>query len=187
MSKYNTRQAHPKSPTQSQGWAGQKKVAYGALRLGLGLGWDGSDTVPAATGPVANDLYYMCKLPKGALIFGGRIKGNRVASGTSAGSTALQLAIGLDGPFKDVTGTVYSTYASGASALGLVSVDYSRISGVFSSEQMNMELAGLLLSTGPLLTQADQNAIVQVAVAPSSFISGSTLALEVDYLVQEQS
>ena len=64
-----------------------------------------------------DDIYLMCKLPKGAVVFGGRFRSSRLASGTSAGSTTLALNFGLNGAFTDALGVSYSA-ASASVAFG---------------------------------------------------------------------
>ena len=82
--------------------AGYRAVAVGSIVLGADLG-----TAPETTGPLNNDIYHMVKLPKGAVVFGGRFRSSRIASGTSAGSTTMQLNIGLTGAFTTPDGTSY--------------------------------------------------------------------------------
>lgn len=179
MTRYTALAARSTKQAAAAGWAGTKKTAFGTIRLSVGDG-----TAPVTEGPLAGDVYHMCKLPKGALIVGGRIFGSRISSGTSAGSTALQMVIGLEGPFTDGVGTTYVSYASGASALGYVSIDYSRVSGVRGESGMDVNLGGLLYTTGSILLTGDQNAVVNIVVSAVSFISASVLSLEVDYYMQ---
>jgi hypothetical protein len=161
---------------QAVGWAGEKKTAYGYVALGADLG-----TATLTDGPKAGDRYHLCKVPKGAVITGGRLFGNRVASGTSAGSTLLQWAVGLEGPFNDGLSTSYVSYASGASALGLVSTNYDAVCGLHQANTMNYQLGGLLYSTGAVVATDDQMVVVQSVVSATSFISGTIVGVEVEY------
>jgi hypothetical protein len=178
MTTYVGARARRGTNAHAVGWAGVKNTAFGTVTFGA------DQNPPTATltdGPKAGDVYHLAKVPKGAVIVGGRIFGGKVASGTSAGCTLLQWAIGLPGPFRGGDGTSYSTYASGASALGLVSVNNDAVCGLHPAGALNYNLAGLLYSTGPITILDDQVVVVQSVVSATSFISASVLSVEVDY------
>lgn len=143
-------------------------------------------TIEVTTIPVAADIYQMCKLPKGAVILGGRLLGNQLGSGTSFGSTCLTLNIGVDCAITLPNGTAVTT-ASTSTALGVLTPEGT--AQPWKTEVgYNQPLGGLLISDGPF-TLGD-NATVQMAVATvvgaGSFTTG-TLTLEVDYYMGSHS
>ena len=83
MTTYKTTRAGADYQAFKPTGGGYRAVAVGSVVLGADLG-----TTPETTGPLNGDIYHMCKLPKGAVVFGGRFKGSRIASGTSAGNHA---------------------------------------------------------------------------------------------------
>lgn len=176
MTQYTIARGRTTRPAAASGFAQVKQVAHGTVTLS-----DTNATAPATTGPLAGDTYYLAKLPKGAVIVGGSIKGSRVASGTSSGSTCLTMVLGIDGTFTDGAGTSYGTYASGASALGTFAPDYTRVSGVREESGMNSQVGGLLYTTGPLTMTSDGTAVLNIVTSASSFISASTITLELEY------
>lgn len=144
---------------------------------------------------IANDTLYFGKLPKGAIVSGGRIYSGRFASGTSAGSCSFSLCLGFDQGLLDFSGTAYST-TSTTSAFGVWGpIDYNIIT---SNSPMNgtrqwesgftSPLGGLLVTKGPLQAVTDGNiyATVIVSAGNGSGVS-SFLNLELDYYMGTQS
>lgn len=151
------------------GNAASQKISWGSVDLG--------------TGPAAADILIMCKLPKGAIIFGGRLAGDRLASGTSGGSSSLGVNIGLDTPFTSRSGTSYATTASMSNVLGTFGpLEGNVVTGVKPEIGYNYPLGGLLISDGPLTLTAEGNALITISSSATSFISG-TLTLGVEYYV----
>lgn len=136
---------------------------------------------PVTTGPLIGDVYRMLKLPKGAVVTGGRLLGSRMASGTSAGSTCLGFNIGFDGAFKTQDGTQYGA-TTASNALGAILVDYAAVVGVKSESGLDMALGGLLYTEGPLEITADEVTVILTTTSSAgSFVSGAALTLDLDY------
>ena len=142
----------------------------------------------------AADTYYFGKLPKGAVITGGRMYSGRLASGTCTGSCCIELVLGVDQILKNASGTSF-TVASLTSGLGHFGpIDYTTagyVSGTTVPFQggFSAPLGGLLLSQGPLtVTVEDTNvfAALVVAAGSGSGISGY-LNLDVDYITSTYS
>lgn len=166
--------AQPKKPVQSVGWAGGLKVATGS--------------VTTTTALVGADVYRFCKLPKGAVVTGGRLMSNALVSGTFA-SQCLTLNIGVDAAVVTALGTSVTT-ASTSTALGSALAPNSDVvAGTGSGENaIDIPLGGLLLSHGPFRLTAD--GVVYMTVASSagagSQIAG-TYSVLVEYFMAENS
>lgn len=140
------------------------------------------------TSGTANDTYYFGRLPKGAVITGGRLFSGRLASGACTGSCCVEMVLGVDQILMNTSGTSF-TVASLTSGLGHVGpIDYTS-GGVVSGSSlkfeagMNYPLGGLLLTQGPLNVTVDGTnvfATLVVAAGSGSGISGY-LNLELDY------
>lgn len=151
------------------GNAQSKKIAWGSVDI--------------STAPAATDILIMCKLPKGAIVVGGRLLGDRLSSGTSGGSSSLGVNIGVDGPITSRGGTSYLTTASVSNVLGTFGpLEGNAVTGVKPESGYNYALGGLLVSDGPFTTAAACNALITFSTSGTSFITG-TLTLEVDYYV----
>lgn len=164
-----------------------------------------SNKVPAGQGPAkdkhtlatqvwvndavaVNDTFYFGKLPKGAVITGGRVFSGRLASGTSAGSCSFSFCLGVDQIVANASGTTYSV-ASVTSALGNFGpIDFNVATSNTPAATNKFEsgfdapLGGLLLTQGPLSVTAEANvfATLTVSAGTGSGIS-AYLNLEVDY------
>ena len=96
-------QAAPSRQAKGVGWAHDKKTAWGTYEI--------TDSGAMA----ANSIIYMCKLPKGALITGGRVYGDPIdSSGTS--SALASIHVGLSTGFIDTGGNGTTYTASTATA-----------------------------------------------------------------------
>lgn len=137
----------------------------------------------------ANDTYYFGKIPKGAIITGGRLFSGRLASGACTGSCCVELVLGVDQILANASGTTYSV-ASLTSGLGHFGpIDYSTgtagASGTTTKFEsgFNAPLGGLLLTQGQLTVTVEPTAVfatLVVAAGSGSGISGY-LNLELDY------
>lgn len=160
-----TRAGAGKQPAAS-GWSQAVQTAWG--------------TIEVSSNPAPADIFVMCKLPKGAVVLGGRALGERLGSGTSAGSISYTFNVGVDGTFKVPDGTSYGA-ATASNALGtFTGVDYAAVTGLRFESGLHMQLGGLLYTQGPFTLSEDQNAIITFQTSTTSFITG-TLSLEVDY------
>ena len=156
------------------GWAQDLKRAWG--------------TIEVTSNPTIGDTFVMCKLPKGALIMGGALKGDKLDS-TGSGSALMSVNIGLDKAVTCADGTTV-TSASTSTALGSawsLGPDAAAVTGYKPETGVrNVPLGGLILTNGPLLTSDDCNAYVIVNASALAFTTG-TLTLEVDYYMHTTS
>ena len=163
-----------------------------------------SNKVPAQQGPAkdkqtlatqvwvndavaANDTFYFGKLPKGAVITGGRVFSGRLASGTSAGSCSFSFCLGVDQILADASATTYSV-ASVTSALGVWGpIDFNAATGSYTGSVkfeagFNAPLGGLLMTKGPLSVTAEANVFATLTVSAGNGSGTSAyLNIEVDY------
>lgn len=125
-------------------------------------------TISIAAHPVTGDVYEMIKVPKGALILGGRLFGpSLVTAGTSTG---YDIDVG---------------WASNTSALGNLGVlSPAAVAGYKPELGYNYPLGGLLLSSGPQLMDMDRTIILTVntSAASASFVAAG-LTLEIEYVM----
>lgn len=170
MTTYTATRAGTLKPIAASGWAQQKQTAYGTIEV---------TTIPAAT-----DIITMCKLPKGAVVIGGRLWGDKLASGATSASESMQIAIGIDAAATLADGT-----AAGAASMVNSLFTTNILSGIAVSvlkveTGYNMPLGGLLITSGPFRCEGDANVniVIQASAGAGSFISG-TLSLAVDYVM----
>ncbi len=137
----------------------------------------------------AADTYTFGKLPKGAIITGGRLYSGRLASGTCAGSCCVEMVLAVDQILSNASGTTYSV-ASLTSGLGHFGpINYATATS--SNPNRNQHeagydcpLGGLLRVVGPLQVTVEGTNVVatlQVAAGSGSGISG-WLNLDLDYV-----
>lgn len=139
------------------GSAQSLKVAYGTIEI--------------SANPAPGDIFEMCRVPKGAVIVGGRVTGDKLDS-IGSGSALLDIDIGLN-----VAGT------RDTDALGNFGVwNGAAVAGVKPEAGHNFPLGGLLISDGPQTVDAE--AIVEATVIASAlaFATG-TLSVQVHYYV----
>lgn len=176
MTTYTATRAGTTKTAAAVGWAQQQLIAVGNIpNVGASAG-----TAPVTTGPLIGDIYRMIKLPKGAVITGGRLKGSRMSSGTSFGSSSLAFNVGFTGAFKTTDGTSYGV-TTASNALGNIGCDYAAIPAYRSDSGLDMALGGLLYTTGPLTLSEDCFAQLTVTGSAVSFVSGANITLEIEY------
>lgn len=167
-----TRAGFSKS-SASAGWAQDVKRQWGSLEL-------------TAT-PLLGDVLQMVKLPKGALIIGGALKGDKIDS-VASGSFLMSVNIGLDKAVTIVADGTSVTAASTSNALASawsIGPDAAAVTGYKpDSNVRNVPLGGLLLTNGPLLTTDECFAQITVNASALAFTTG-TLILEVDYYMAQ--
>jgi hypothetical protein len=135
-----------------------------------------------------NDTFYFGKLPKGAVITGGRVFSGRLASGTSAGSCSFSFTLGFDQILWSGSGTSYSV-ASITSAFGNFGpIDFNVATSNTPAATQRFEsgfqsvLGGLLLTQGPLIAQAEGNVFATLTVSAGSGSGVSAyLNMEMDW------
>jgi hypothetical protein len=159
-------------PVRSAGWASEVKSEYGSFEWG------------AANNPSIADTVIMCKLPKGALIIGGLLSGDKIET-TSVGSGLLSINIGFDVAALLPSGVTLNA-ASASNALAsnwtLGSDVLTGPYGLANSASLRaIPLGALLYSEGPLLLQADANVIITVGASTFAITTG-TMNLRVDYV-----
>jgi hypothetical protein len=128
-------------------------------------------TIEVTANPAPGDVFNLVRLPKGAVILGGRVLGDKLDS-IGTGSALLDMDIGInDG------GTVDTD------ALGNFGVwNGAAVAGIKPEAGYNMPLGGLLMQSGPVSTSYE--ALVQATVVASALaFSSGTLSIEVDYYV----
>lgn len=157
-----------------------------------GLAWKRqtlSTQVYVDTTGTAADLYYFGKLPKGALICGGRMYSGRLASGICPASCAVDFSLGVDQILANASGTTFSvaSLTSGLGHFGPINYSTSTSSNPNTNQYeagFTQPLGGLLLSNGPLTVTVDQTnvfATLNTAAGNGSGISGY-LNLDLDYI-----
>jgi hypothetical protein len=166
---YTATRAASTFPAYQPVGSGSKNTAWGTIEL--------------TVNPAPADVFQMCKLPKGAVIIGGRVKGDKLDS-TGAGSACMTVNIGVNKALTTPDGTTV-TAASTSNALGAAwafGSDFSAVLGYKPESGRNLPLGGLLLSHGPLTTTEECLGTVTIITSAGGLTTG-TLTMEVDYLV----
>lgn len=159
---------------QGSGWAGVTQRAWGLYEH--------------TASPAAGDTVVMCKLPKGALIVGGAVKGDKLDS-SGSGSSLASINIGLDAAVTTPDGTSVSTDSTSNCLLAALNLgpDAAAVTGYKPEAGVrNVPLGGLLLTHGPLKTSAECHAYVTWTASALAFATG-TMLLEVDYIIDQHS
>jgi hypothetical protein len=102
----------------------------------------------------ANSIIYMVKIPKGALITGGRVYGDPIdSSGTS--SALASIHVGLSGGFTGIDGTVYGATTATACLVSSLALgpDAVAVTGYKATNTRNFPFGGLVVTNGPLLSR----------------------------------
>lgn len=160
-------------PSISGGLAGDLKWAWG--------------TIEVTANPAPLDTFVMCKLPKGAMIVGGELLGDKLDS-TGSGSACLTINIGVDKAVTAADGTAV-TSASTSNALGAswaLGPDAAAVTGYKPETGRKQPLGGLLMSNSYLLTSDECNAVVTVITSANGLTTG-TLTLAVAYYQSQSS
>lgn len=162
-------QAAPNRAAKGVGWAQDRKVAWGTYEI--------TDSGPMAL----NSIIYMVKLPKGALITGGRVYGDPIDSSGSSSALA-SIHVGLSVGFTAADGTVYGATTATACltsslALGPTAV---AVTGYKDTNRLNFPFGGLVVTDGPLLLSDDGFAYVTFTASALALTSGA-LNIEVEY------
>lgn len=161
------------TPSAAVGWGQELKRAWG--------------TIEVTANPAPLDTFVMCKLPKGALIMGGALLGDKLDS-TGSGSACLTINIGVDKAVTAADGTAV-TAASTSTALAsawAIGPDAAAVTGYKPDTGRNLPLGSLLLTNGPLLTSDECNVIV-TAVTSAAGLTTGTLTIYVDYNMSQHS
>lgn len=174
MTVFTATRAGAGKQSASAGWAQDVKRAWGTIEYG------------ATAAPTIGDTFVMCKLPKGAMIVGGYLQGDKLDS-FGAGSALLSVNIGLDKAIVTATGTTV-TSASTSNALAAnwsLGSDAAVLHGYKQDLGVrNAPLGGLLLTDGPLLLSDEGNAYITINASALAVTTG-TLTLMVDYYMAQ--
>ena len=138
------------------GFGGNKKTGYGTYHF-------------TSAGPAAADSVVMCRLPKGAVILGGRFRGGLMESSTSGASLDMDIGIISGDTDTDAFGN-----------LGVV-VGAAK-TGIQVESGYNYPFGGVLFSGGPL-TLTKESEIGLTVVASATNYQSAWLSLEVDYIL----
>lgn len=155
------------------GWAQDTKQAWGSVEI----------TSIAATG----EIYQLVRLPKGAVVTGGYLYGDKLDS-FATGSSLCSVNLGISTAITLADGTVETT-ASTSTALGAnFALGSDAASQVWKPEQgvRQVPLGGVLLSHGPFLMNDEGFAQVTITSSILALTSG-TLGMRVDYYMGQHS
>jgi len=167
MTTYTATAGQPTRPANASGWSRQKQISTGAITLSVLL--------------AATDVIKMCKVPRGAVITGGRLRGGRLASGATAASQSMVLNFGLDASVTTFTGTNVTTLST-STALGASLIPSAAAVTDVKDSGYNWALGGLLISDGPFQVQDDATIkITVVASAGAGSFTTGTIYLDIEY------
>lgn len=145
-------------------------------------------TVTPSTAFAPGDTLYMCKLPKGAIIVGGALLGEKWDS-SGAGTACMTLNIGVDQPVITPQGTTVTTLSTSdcLAAAWAIGSEIVSIPGVHpEATGRNIPLGGLLVAKGPLTVTDDCNVIIKsITSAITTFTA--VVTLRVDYYASQNS
>ena len=128
-------------------------------------------TIEVAANPVADDVYQMCRLPKGAVVVGGWIRSDDLD--TNATET-LDLDIGW------AANGVDAADPDGFGNLGVLGTD--TVAGIKPEAGYNYPLGGVLITDGPK-TLAAETVVTVTCVATAATFAAGTLSVVVFYTV----
>jgi hypothetical protein len=129
-----------------------------------------------ATTLLANDRILLARLPKGAVIVGGRVYGKNLDS-TGSGSALLDIDIGVD-----MGGTVDTDQ------LGNFGVwSSAAVTGVKPEVGYDMPLGGVLRTAGPQTMTGDYNHVYATVVASAAGQTAGLIGLELRYKIGQLS
>lgn len=134
------------------------------------------------------DTLVMCKLPKGAIIIGGALLGEKWDT-AGAATACMTLNIGVDQPVITPQGTTVTTLSTSdcLAAAWAIGSEQASIPGIHpEASGRNIPLGGLLVSKGPLYCTDECNVIIKsVTSAATTFTA--VVSLRVDYYASQNS
>lgn len=128
-------------------------------------------TIEVAANPVAADVYEMCRIPKGAIVVGGRVYSDDLD--TNATET-LDLDVGW------AANGVDAADPDGFGNLGVMGAD--TVAGIKPEAGYNFPFGGVLASDGPKTFSAETIITVNCVATAATFAAG-TLTVVVEYVV----
>lgn len=168
MTTYTSNAAQPNRQANASGWSRVKQTTSAAITL---------TTLIAAL-----DVIKIAKLPKGAIVTGGRLRGGRLASGATQASQSMVLNFGVDVSVTTFTG-VSVTKLSTSTALGASHIPNAAAVAEVKNSGYNWPLGGLLESSeGPFQLQEDGTVTITVVASAGagSFVS-NTIWMDIEY------
>lgn len=156
MTTFTAARAAATFPVPGQGQAGNLKTVYGVIEV--------------AANPVANDVYEMCRVPKGATVVGGWIRSDDLD--TNATET-LDLDVGWAANGTDAADP------DGFGNLGVLGTD--TVAGIKPEAGYNLPFGGVLITEGPK-TFAAETVITVNCVATAATFAAGTLSVVVHYI-----
>lgn len=161
MTIFTAKRAVAGYPVAGVGDSGTKKIAYGSIDV--------------AVNPVADDTYEFCRLPAGATITGGYLRGDRLD--TNATET-LDLDIGWAA--NGGSGTYDGVDADGLGNLGVLTGDVFALGNVANVVSYNYPLNGLL-NTGVFPTFTAETVIQLTTIVTAATFAAGTLSIVIEY------
>jgi hypothetical protein len=160
MTTFTATRAAATLPVAGHGFSGNKKQAYGVITV--------------TTNPLAADVYEICRVPKGAVVTGGRFFGGAIEAATTAART-LDMDVGIAGNGVDTADPdAFGNFGS---------ISPYAVQG-YKPEATGFEypLAGLLLTAGPQTMGAETVVQVTCVASATTFTSG-VIGVVVDYVL----
>lgn len=157
-------------------------TAAGTTKPISGEGGGGDELVvnniytPGSTTLLANDRVLMARLPKGAVIVGGRLYGKNLDS-VGSGSALLDVDVGVD-----MGGTVDTDQLGN---FGVISS--AAVTGVKPEVGYEYPLGGLLRTAGPQTMTGDYNNVYVTVVASAAGQDSGMVGLELRYKIGSHS
>lgn len=128
-------------------------------------------TINIDSNPVAADTIQMCRIPKGAVITGGRLTGDKLETSTSGATLTIKIGHSING--------VLTSDSMGD--FGAVSA--AAVTGIKPEVGYNYPLGGLLMSAGAIgPLSAEAIVTITVSASATNFSTGD-LNLFVQYYV----
>ena len=149
------------------GHAGGAQVAFGS--------YEHADSVSLGS------YIYMCKIPKGAYITGGRVTGDPIDS-SGSGSALMSIHVGVDKSVTGISGTVYGATSTSNCLVSSLAIgpDAVAVAGYKATNTRNFPFGSVLVTDGPLLTSDDCNVVIAVTASALALTTG-TMNVIVEY------
>lgn len=163
MTDYTATAAGATKPISAEGGGGDELVVSNIF-------------TPGSTTLLANDRILMARLPKGAVIIGGRVYGKNLDS-VGSGSALLDLDVGVD------MGGTFDTDQLGNFGIWSSAV----VAGYKPEVGYDMPLGGLLRTAGPQTMTGDYNNVYLTVVASAAGQDSGAVGLEIRYKIGSHS
>jgi hypothetical protein len=124
----------------------------------MGIAWG---TIEVAANPVAADVYEMCRIPRGAVVVGGRFLSDDLDTGTET----LDLDVGW------AANGAEAADPDGLGNFGVMATD--TVAGVKPESGYNFALGGKLITDGPQAFTAETVITVNTVATAAVFAAGT--------------